>query len=103
MVVLLVPVFVLLLPLIRLAPVLYSWRIRSRIYRHYGELRFLEDEVTRDPSPSRIADYMARLDKIEHHVNHLPIPLAYHQEMYVLRSHIDLVRAHISKLPATES
>jgi TRAP transporter TAXI family solute receptor len=98
MVVLLVPVIALLFPLIRVAPALYNWRVRSRIYRHYGELKFLEDEVARYPLPEKIGGYMARLDKIEDHVNHLPIPLAFHEQMYTLRSHIDLVRTRIAKL-----
>jgi hypothetical protein len=97
MIVLLVPVIALLIPLIRLLPVLYNWRVRSRIYRHYGELRFLEDEVSKHPLPEKIAGYMTRLDKIEDRVNHLPIPLAFHEQMYTLRSHIDLVRARIGK------
>jgi ubiquinone biosynthesis protein UbiJ len=82
----------------RIAPALYNWRVRSRIYRHYGELRFLEEEVATQPLSERIADYMARLDKIEDHVNHLPIPLAFHEQMYTLRSHIELVRARIAKV-----
>jgi TRAP transporter TAXI family solute receptor len=98
MVVLLVPVIALLLPLMRIAPALYNWRVRSRIYRHYGELRFLEEEVATQPLSERIVDYMARLDKIEDHVNHLPIPLAFHEQMYTLRSHIELVRARIAKV-----
>jgi len=98
MIVLLVPLIALVIPLVRLLPALYDWRIRSRIYRHYGELKFLEDEVIKQPAAARAGGYLSRLDAIEEHVNRMPIPLAFHEQMYTLRSHIDLVRARIAKI-----
>ena len=47
MVVLLLPLIALLVPLMRIAPAIYTWRIRSKIFRVYGELKFLESEVRR--------------------------------------------------------
>ena len=98
MIVLLVPIIALAIPLVRLLPTLYHWRIRSRIYRQYGELKFLEDEVINQPAAEKARDYVARLDSIEDRVNKLRIPLAYHEQMYTLRSHIDLVRMRIGRL-----
>ncbi len=40
--VMLVPIIVLLIPGLRVAPWIYNWRIRSRIYRRYGELMAVE-------------------------------------------------------------
>ena len=100
MIVFLLPLVALVLPLARVLPALYQWRIRSRIYRNYGELKFLEAEVTQAADHGRSGDYMARLDKIEERVNQMRIPLAYHEQMYTLRGHIDLVRARIAKLSA---
>ena len=37
MVVLLLPLIALLVPLMRIAPAIYTWRIRSKIFRVYGE------------------------------------------------------------------
>ena len=98
MVVLLVPFFVLMIPLMRILPWLYNWRISSRIYRYYGQLRFLEDEVLRTTSGRKTAEYMQRLDEIESQVNRLPIPLAFNHQLYTLRQHIDLVRERVRKL-----
>lgn len=98
MIVLLVPIIALVIPLFRLLPALYHWRIRSRIYSQYGELKFLEDEVINQPAADKVRDYLARLDSIEDRVNKLRIPLAYHEQMYTLRGHIDLVRAYIARL-----
>ena len=40
--VVLLPIVVVLIPGLRFAPYLYGWRIRRRIYKHYGELMALE-------------------------------------------------------------
>ena len=103
MIVLLVPLIALALPLVRVLPALYNWRIRSRIYRNYGELKFLEVDVTERPAPEKISGYMARLDRIEERVNQMRIPLAFHEQMYTLRGHIDLVRARIARLAGTQA
>ena len=100
LIVLLVPLLALVLPLARVLPALYQWRIRSRIYRNYGELKFLEAEVAENADRSKTEEYLARLDRIEDRVNLMRIPLAHHEQMYTLRGHIDLVRARIGKLAA---
>ena len=100
MIVFLVPLIALVLPLMRVAPALYQWRIRSRIYRNYGELKFLEAEVIQGNGHGRIADFLRRLDHIEDRVNQIRVPLAYQEHLYTLRGHIDLVRTRIAKLAA---
>jgi hypothetical protein len=49
MVVMLVPLLAVLIPLFKFAPQIYGWRVRSRIYRRYGELKFLEARSMRIP------------------------------------------------------
>jgi TRAP-type uncharacterized transport system substrate-binding protein len=103
LVIMLIPVIALLLPILRLAPALYGWRIRSRIYRRYGELKFLEAEVEQDASRHTRAEWLARLDAIETDVHHLPTPLAFSDMLYTLRSHIELVRDKVDKRTAAEA
>ena len=103
MMVLLVPLIALALPLARALPALYDWRVRSRVYRHYGELRFLEDEIIGDPLPEKMAKYGERLDRIDERVNRLHIPLAYHSQLYMLRQHIELVRGRLAKITAARA
>ena len=51
-IVLLLPVLFVIVPLTNLLPRLFRWRMRSRIYRWYGELALLERDVrTRAPAP----------------------------------------------------
>lgn len=100
MVVLLIPVFALLVPLFKIAPSLYSWRVRSRIYRRYGELKFLEAQVEREPERHPREEWLAQLEEIERDVNRIPTPLAYADMLYTLRGHIELVRATMLKKTA---
>lgn len=95
MVVLLVPVVALLIPIVKFAPPLYGWRVRSRIFRRYGELKFLERELELDANRHSREDWLARLDEIEDEANHLPAPLAFSDMLYTLRQHIELVRSEI--------
>ena len=106
LVVLIVPFFVLLLPLLRLAPGIYAWRVRSRVFRCYGDLKYLENELRQDYDASRQAEYLARLDRIEEDANSRNIPLSFSDLLYNLRQHINLVRAKLMQLehqPAEDS
>ncbi len=95
MVVMLVPVFALLIPILKFAPGLYSWRVRSRIYRRYGELKFLEAEVETSPERHSREEWLDKLDRIEDDVHHIPTPLAFTDMLYTLRVHLGVVRATI--------
>jgi len=94
----LIPVAVIIFPLMRIMPWLYSWRNRSKFHRWYGELRYLEFEVSEHPQTNRISDYYARLDTIEASVKRINLPLAFYRELYTLREHIDLVRKRVIQL-----
>jgi TRAP transporter TAXI family solute receptor len=93
----------LLIPLSKVVPPIYVWRVRSRIYRWYGELRAVEQELeSTDPAQreSVRVGLLGRLDDIEERVNHISIPLAYADELYRLRSHIHLVRERVRGVAA---
>jgi TRAP-type uncharacterized transport system substrate-binding protein len=92
LVVLLIPVVALLIPLMRIAPALYGWRSRSRIYKWYGQLKFLEEAWRRDPGARPRDEWLAELDRLETRVNRIRTPLAFANQLYILREHIALVR-----------
>lgn len=98
--VLLVPILAVLYPLFRFAPGLYGWRVRSRIYRRYGELKFLESEVEEDPQRHTRDEWLQRLDEIEADVSSIRTPLAFAGMFYTLRQHTGLVRETIMKRTA---
>jgi TRAP transporter TAXI family solute receptor len=95
MVVMLVPLLAVLVPLFKFAPSLYGWRVRSRIFKRYGELKFLESEIEEAPQRHTREEWLARLDAIERDVNRMPTPISFADMLYTLRSHIQLVRERL--------
>jgi TRAP-type uncharacterized transport system substrate-binding protein len=96
--VILVPLLALLIPLSKVVPPLYVWRIRSRVYRWYGQLRAVEQALEEAHGERReevLADLLRRLDDIERRVNLMTIPLAFADALYGLRSHINFVRQRV--------
>lgn len=74
------------------------WKVRSRVYRWYGTLRAVEQAIEDVPPQQRASVYqeqLRRLDDIEERANHVSIPLSFAEELYGLRSHINLVRKRI--------
>jgi TRAP transporter TAXI family solute receptor len=96
--VLILPIVILLLPLLKVAPSIYNWRVRSRIFRCYGDLKFLENELRRGYDRSRQEEYLARLDRIEEDACSRSIPLSFSDLFYTLREHIKLVRGELLQL-----
>jgi TRAP transporter TAXI family solute receptor len=91
----------LILPLSKVVPPLYVWRIRSRVYRWYGQLRTVEQKVEEAAAENRVEVYEAqlkRLNEIEEMVNQISIPLSFADGLYGLRSHIQFVRKRIQFL-----
>ena len=91
-----VPIVALAIPLMRVVPALYSWRVRSRIFRWYGEVREIERRA-RDGNQDAAGRQREaqRLDQIEASVNRLKIPLSFYHEVHLVRAHIDMVRHHL--------
>ena len=95
----------LLVPLTRVVPPLYVWKVRSRIYSWYGQLRNVEGAVEHavengdaQERQRAYSEQMAKLDDIERRVNQLTIPLSFAEELYDLRSHINFVRKRLGWL-----
>ncbi len=93
--VLLIPLVGVLYPLLRFAPVVYGWMMRRRIVRLYGELRLVEDQLALGPQGR--GGVVTRLDHLAREANQLRIPTAYANMLYMLRNHIDQVRARALK------
>jgi TRAP transporter TAXI family solute receptor len=92
--VLLIPMIGVAYPLLRTAPAIYSWSMRRRIFRLYGELKYIEVELeARRGLPAE--DLAAELQRLEERANHLQVPFAFAHFLYQLRNHIALVRARI--------
>jgi hypothetical protein len=79
-----------MLPLTRIVPPLYQFRIRSRVFRWYGQLRDIENRL--HAQPQEAAEVARELDVLDQKVGRISVPLSYADELYALRNNIDAVR-----------
>ena len=91
------PLVALLIPLIKVLPPVYRWRIRSRIYRWYDELLELDGNVRENTGDDAVKNVLAALDTMENDVRVVEVPLSYAEELYHLRLHIDLLRKQLMR------
>ena len=83
-------IIAILLPLSRIVPPLYEFRVRSRVFRWYGQLRAIEHEMQ---APQADRGTLAQdLDALEAKAARVSVPLSYADELYALRNNINLVR-----------
>ncbi|MDP3835831.1 MAG: TAXI family TRAP transporter solute-binding subunit [Hydrogenophaga sp.] len=83
-------IIALALPLSRIVPPLYTFRIRSRVFRWYAELR--EVEQHHEDNSTSVQELLEQLDAMESKVEKIVVPLSYTDELYALRNNIQLVR-----------
>ena len=95
--VVLIPIVGLLYPLLRFIPALYDWSMRSKIFRLYGEMRFLELQIEHADATHDLDATRAQLDRIEQRAHQLKMPKAYASMVYSLLGHIALVRQRLKK------
>ena len=87
-----VPMVVLLIPVLRIIPGIYKWRIRLRIYRWYRVLLLLEHELSTGSGSEKHEALLSQLDQIQEDVNKMKVPASFGDQFYVLRQHIGFVR-----------
>jgi len=91
-VLLVLPLIVIAVPVVNYFPEFLRWRVRSRVYRWYGELALLERDVQSHQAPFPIDKWLRDLDRIEHAVEDIKVPTSLASEAYTLRGHVDMVR-----------
>lgn len=103
--ILLLPFVPLLLVVFKMAPPLYRWRIRSKIYRWYDDLRqidrFLLDEPHPQSDAERIDEHLDRVRDLDRELSaEVSVPLSYMDELYSLRLHVGLIEEKLEELAA---
>ncbi|MEM6411356.1 MAG: TAXI family TRAP transporter solute-binding subunit [Pseudomonadota bacterium] len=96
--VLAIPLITLMIPMVRVAPPIYRWRVRRRIYVWYSDLRDLETEGRAATDPADRASVIAKLDRLQEEVGNVDVPLSYTDDLYRLRNHIEFVEGLIGKI-----
>jgi TRAP transporter TAXI family solute receptor len=96
--VLLLPLVALLFPFFKLMPFIYRWRMRSRIYRWYRQLESIDAQISTKQTAENLDRHIASLDVLENNLSHINVPLAFQEELYDFRLHIDLLRKRIQRI-----
>lgn len=96
-VVVIVPVFLVLIPLLRYLPSLYDWRIKRRVSRRYQQLMAIERQSLGDLSEEHRRQLIANIAKIEQAVIALKMPGSHAEQLYILRQHMQFVRENLAR------
>jgi len=86
-------ILVVLIPLVRLIPPVYRFRIRSRVFRWYRRLREIEARSLDGSTPHE--QLASELNTLEARLERIAVPLSYADQLYSLKGHIDLVRSRL--------
>ena len=98
--VLIIPLITLMIPLVRVAPPIYRWQVRRRIYVWYSDLRELETRGRRARTVEERNAIMASLSKLQEDAGAIDVPLSYTDDLYRLRSHIEFVEHLLKQIDA---
>ncbi|PCC98149.1 TAXI family TRAP transporter solute-binding subunit [Halopseudomonas pelagia] len=96
-IVLVIPLIVIMMPLIRSMGPIYIWRIRSRVYRWYEQLRRIDHLIVKGEIKDRLDQEIQGLHELEDELTRVDVPLSYAHELYELHLHI---RYMINRLEA---
>ena len=84
------------LPMFRFLPWAYNWITRRRLFYWYAQLKKLEASFDARPVNQHLAETQAEIERIEEAVSHIRFPLTFSDQLYNLRSHIEIVRRKIT-------
>lgn len=85
-------ILAIMLPLSRIVPPLYAFRVRSRIFRWYAQLRDIEARIEHTGDGVKSGGLLNELNSLERRAEKITVPLSYTNELYALRANIQLVR-----------
>ena len=89
--ILLIPLLAILIPLLRVAPPVYQWRTRRRIFRWYSHLREIDQRLTNGMHADTIEGELAKLHDLQDEILKVKVPLSYSDELYDLHLHVEWV------------
>jgi uncharacterized protein len=90
---------VILLPMLRIIPSVYSWSVRRRLLYWYRHLKALEKNLDHPAQQGELSAFQAEIERIDAGVRRIRYPLNFSDQFYHLRLHIDLVRQRLFQKP----
>ncbi|MDA8018874.1 MAG: TAXI family TRAP transporter solute-binding subunit [Thermoanaerobaculia bacterium] len=99
--ILLLPFVPLLLVAFKMAPPIYRWRIRSKIYRWYEDLRRIDLFLLDSDQGNGVDEHLELVRRMERELTEeVSVPLSYMDEFYDLRVHVRLIQQKLEDLKA---
>ncbi len=95
--VVIIPLFAVVFPLVSFLPRLFASLTEHRIFVMYRELKLAEQALEATGPVVGLDQMAAMLEDLERRANHLWVPLSYSQRLFVLKSHIALAREKIDR------
>jgi len=92
----LVPLIGVLYPVARGLGSIYRRLMQQRILAFYRELRLVEQEFEASSPEADRADWLRRLDDLEHRASRVHAPVQYAQVLYTLKVHLRLARGRLA-------
>jgi hypothetical protein len=94
--ILLIPLFAVVLPLVSVLPRLFAFVTERRIFVMYRELKLVE-QALETSGPIAMDELAGTLEYLAHRANHIWVPLTYSQRLFILKSHIALAQQQLEK------
>lgn len=101
LIVILVPLAAILIPVAKLLPDVYDWRVRRPLWKWYDALRKLESAMA--DSPENMEKHRQEMQRIDDGIATIPLPVKYSEAHHNLRSYAEYVRRHLEAYDATTS
>jgi TRAP transporter TAXI family solute receptor len=90
------PLLAVIIPMLKTIPQIMDWRVRRRIHRAYGELKFLETQLRNETTHEKYRAHLRELDRIEDRVRALRVPIHFSEHIFGLRGNIEFVRGKLA-------
>lgn len=97
--VLLIPIITIMIPLFKIVPMIYGWRVRKRLWHWYDELKKLEQAMSEEPANHD--KHQAEIARIDEAVWTIPVPVEYSEQYYNLRAHVEYVQRRLDAHPVS--
>jgi uncharacterized protein len=93
------PAILVALWLMKMVPAALRWSLQSRVNRWYGELKFIENDLSKtSPTGMDIGRFVARLDAIDRQMMTFDAPRELMTRCFTLHHHIAFVRLRLQDL-----
>ncbi len=95
--VMILPFIAIVFPLFKLMPLIYRWRMRSRVYRWYSDLDEVGNRISEPDADFSFSENMAKLNEVEKSVSNIHVPKPYAENLFHLRMHIEMFRKKLKE------